>query len=180
MMLRHMATACLIYLTLLLQTGIAVDLTMHHDCKPWFPGIALIICVLLHEGPASLVWSATLGLATDGLSGERLGFHTVIVTIVAMGLLAAKQDIRSFGTLPIIVFIFVGTFAWRTFSVTAFYLLARQSQNFLQLMQYELVGALYTALMTAVLLLFVDLVNVRKRAGSHPPILTNRWSMLTR
>ena len=180
MILNHLATACVVYLALLLQTSIAFDLTLFADYRPWFPGIALVVCVLIHDGPASLIWSAVLGLATDGLSSDRPGFHTMIVTVVAMVLLSAKHDIRSFGSILIALFVFAGTFLWQSLSVIAISLSTGQLQNLPRALRCELGNAVYTLLLIWFLLTFVGLIRLRKRESSSIPVLNNRWSMLTR
>jgi rod shape-determining protein MreD len=181
MIARHLVIACLIYLTLVLQSSFASDLAFH-GFRPWLPGIALVACVLLHDGAASLMWSSLLGLAVDSLSAERLGLNVAIATLVAMGLLITRQEIRSFGVVLTGIFVLIGTIGWRVASATTLGLLNEQTLNTPQLLMSELGSGVYTGVVTICLLSLIRGAKncVRKRGGSSPTVLTNQWTMLTR
>lgn len=181
MIVRQMATACLIYLSLVMQSSLAVELAVY-EIKPWFPGIALAACVLLLDGPASVIWAALLGLAVDGLSAERLGLHAIMVTFVATGLLMVRKEIRSMKTMLSGCFVFAGTYAWRGLSVITMGLIGRQPISIHEILILEFGSGVYTALIATSLLLVVALTKRGVQKGSEPPlpVLTNQWSMLTR
>lgn len=181
MIARHMATACLIYLSLVLQSSVAAILVLY-GFKPWFPGIALAACVLLHNGSTSVVWAALLGLAVDGLSAERLGLHAIMVTFSAMALLIARQEIQSMETTLTGLFVLAATFAWRGLSAIALGLLNNQSMAWYGLLISEFGSGVYTASIAMGLLGLVDLTKrgMRRRRDSTLPVLTNQWSMLTK
>ena len=181
MILRHMTTACLIYLSLVLQTSLASELTFF-EFRPWFPGVALAACVLLHNTTSSVIWASVLGLAIDGLSAERLGLHAILATFVASGLLMARQEIRSFQTMLTGLFVFAGTVVWKSLSAVVLGLIGNQPMAIHESLISGFESAAYTSLIAVSLQLVVSLGQrvLRKRRDSVLPILTNQWSMLTR
>lgn len=181
MMVRYLATACLIYAALVLQSTFARDLAVE-GIEPWFPGIALVACVALHEGTVSLVWAALLGLMVDSLSGGRMGPHTAITTCVATILLVARQDLRTIGVILAGIFVLCGTFVWRLSALLSLAVLERRSIDPANLMITFAGEGIYTSLLTIVSLLLLKLMSLkfRERESATQPVLKNQWTMLTK
>ena len=180
-MLNHLVTACLIYLSLVLQSYLASDLAID-SFRPWFPGIILAIGILLHTEVAGLVWAGILGLALDGLSAERLGVHLVISTVVAMALMMTRHDIHSNRSVLLGVFVFAGSLLWRFVSMTTFAMLAGRDADIQASLTIALGDGIYTTVLTtAASLLFGILQTAFGRRDTATSIrLSNRWTMLTR
>ena len=181
MIARHLLIVCLIYTSLVTQSSLAADVVLF-GFRPWFPGIVLMACTLLHQGGNSLVWAALLGLSVDCLSGERLGVNVVTATLVAAGMTSLKTEVPVTGTATIVLFVFTGTIGWRVASATVHCLLANRMIDGLQILISASGSGLYTAIVTLGVLLVVQLPRfaIRSRSRSTPIALTNRWSMLTR
>ena len=181
MITRHLATACLVYLSVVMQSTIASDLTAF-GAKPWFPGMALVACLLLHEGVAFLVWSALLGFFVDGLSPERFGLNIVIATFVAMGLLMAKQEIRSFGAILTGIFVLGGTIGWRIASAVTSGLLSDDPRNIGPLLTTDIEMGVYSAMLVFGMFLLLKMLKAMfiGSGRSSQTVLTNEWMMLTK
>ena len=180
MIARHLATACLIYLSLVLQSSFAANLAIY-GARPWFPGIVLVMCAFRHDNTGSLLWSAVLGLAVDGVSAERAGVHVAIATLIATFLVIARQDIRSCGSLLAGAFALISTLLWRSGSTMTFSLLAAQTPDLTPMLLSIFGDSVYNALMTIGFLSLVQIARNRIRKPEKTPatILTNRWTMLT-
>ncbi len=181
MMLPHLVTACLIYISLVLQSCVSCDMTFH-SCRPWFPGIVLAACLLIHDEIAGVVWAGILGLVVDGLGADRMGVHLVVTTVVAAGLLLARQDTRSNGTLLLGPFVFVGTLIWRLASATTQGILDRRDFNLQESLSVAFGDGVYTAVTTVAIGLLIRLFwqASDRHKTSNPIALKNRWSMLAR
>jgi rod shape-determining protein MreD len=181
MMMSHLVTACLIYLSLVLQSCVASDIAIH-SFRPWFPGLVLAACVLRHGNVAGIVWAGILGFAVDGLSAERLGVHLVVTTFVAMGLLVAREESSSYGTMLTGIFVFAGTLIWRLASMTTHATLAGRDLNVQETLSITVGDAVYSSAITVVFtMLFLRLWRVSGRGETSTSIsLKNRWTMLTR
>ncbi len=180
-MMNHLVTACLIYLSLVLQSCVSGDLAFH-SYRPWFPGIVLAACVLMHDDVASVIWAGILGLFVDGLAAERLGVHLVVTTFVAVGLLMVRQDTRSNGTLSLACFVFVGTCTWRLASMTIDSIVIGRELDLKTAFTVALGDGFYSTVMT---LAFATLVRLLfqafgRRETSTSIALKNRWTMLAR
>jgi len=178
-MLRHLAIASLIYVALVLQPGLPVELSMA-GARPWIPGMALVLCLMLAEGSASLIWVSILGLGVDCLSGERLGVHIVVATAVAAGLQVFQSSSRFVRPAAVSIAVLTGTFFWK-FAVTALHaLLAHRTLDWPSVATAASGDAVYTA----VLVLLVLIVSRAAWASIFPERLAqfsilNRWSRLT-
>ncbi len=181
MIISHLATACLIYLSLVLQSCLAGELAFH-SFRPWFPGIVLAIGVLLHKEIAGLVWSGIIGLAVDCLSGERLGVHLVISTFVAMGLMVSRHDIQSNRPVSLCVLVFVGSFLWRFVSMATHAVLAGRGAVFHDSLTIAFGDSIYSTVLTAavVLLFCLSLKAFGRRETATSITFSNRWTMLNR
>ncbi len=153
-----------------------------HSFRPWFPGIVLAACILRHGEIAGVVWAGILGLVVDGLGAERMGVHLVVTTVVAVGLLMARQDIRSNGTLLLGSFVFVGTLTWRLASTTTQAILDRGEFNVQEYLSVAFGDGVYTAVITVVIALSIRLFwQTSGRCDTSTSItLKNRWAMLAR
>ena len=181
MILRHLSSFCLIYVAMVLQSCVANDCAIH-SFRPWFPGIALASCVLMHHEVAGVVWAAILGLAVDGLAAEPLGVHLVVTTSVAMGLTMTRQDIRSSSTVLFGVFVLIGTFIWRFASMTTHAILSRRNLNFEDYLTTSCGDGVYSATLAVgvAMLFFVFQRALGRQETSNSIALNNRWAMLTR
>ena len=181
MMMRHLATVCLIYISLVLQSCVASHLAFH-SFRPWFPGIGLAIVVLLHTDVAGLIWAGILGLVVDGLSAERLGVHLVVSTFVAMGLLMTRHDVHSNRTVLLVVFVFAGSMFWRIVSMTTHAMLVGRDADLTGLLTIAVADGLYTSVLTVGIALLICLFQklFGRRETPKSIMLSNRWAMLTR
>ncbi len=181
MIARHLLIVCLIYTSLVMQTSLAGEVVLF-GFRPWFPGIVLMACTLLHQGGNSLVWAALLGLSVDCLSGERLGVNVVTATLVATGMISLKTEGRVTGTATIVLFVFSGSIGWRVATETINCLLANRTADGSLILISASGSGIYTAIVTLGVLLVARLPRfaVRSRSRARPIALTNRWSMLTR
>ena len=176
---RHLLTAGLIYLSLALQSSLAGELLLSHS-QPWFPGIMLVVCVILHSGSAGLMWGALLGLGMDCLSNERLGVQVILVTIVGLMLRSCTRKGATFGALLTGALIFLATLCWRGLSATTLGLLENQQFH----SEWWLKGCkdgVYSALLVTSVLLFMNLLKngIKRREQTRRTVLTNQWSMLS-
>ena len=180
-MMNHLATACLIYLSLVLQSCVASDLAID-TFRPWFPGIVLAVCVLIHDDVAGVVWAGILGLVVDGLGAERLGVNLVVTTFTAVGLLMTRQDTRSNGTVFLGFFVFTGVSIWRLASMTTHATLSGRGMNFHEYLTVAFGDGLYSTVLTIVVALLIRLVwqTLGRRETSTSIALNNRWTMLAR
>ena len=180
-MINHLATAGLIYLSLVLQSCVASDLAID-AFRPWFQGIVLAVCVVIHDDVAGVVWAGILGLIVDGLGAERLGVNLVVTTFTAVGLLMTRQDTRSNGTVLLVFFVFAGTSIWRLASMTTHATLSGRDLNLHEYLTVALGDGLYSTVMTFVVALLIRLVwqASDRRETSTSIALKNRWTMLAR
>lgn len=181
MMARYLVTACLIYAAVVLQSTFAKGLAIQ-NIQPWFPGMALVACIALHEGSVSLFCAAFLGLMVDGLSGERMGPHTAIACCIATVLLMARQDLRSFGIVLSGIFVLCTTFAWKCLASIVVTLLERRAIDPGPVLISSASDGIYTALLMTSLLIIIQLVmrSLRRRPETSQPVLRNQWTMLTK
>ena len=180
-MMNHLATACLIYISLVLQSCVASDLEFQ-SFRPWFPGIVLAVCVVIHDDVAGVVWAGILGLAVDGLAAERLGVHLVVTTLTAVSLLMTRQETRSNLTVLLGGFVFAGTSIWKLASMTTHAILAGRDMNFQEYLTFAFGDGLYSTMMTVAVALFIRMVSqaLGRRETSTSIALKNRWAMLAR
>ena len=181
---RHLLTAGLIYLSLALQSSLAGELLLSHS-QPWFPGIMLVVCVILHPGSAGLMWGALLGLGVDCLSGERLGVQVILVTIVGLMLRSCTREGATFGSLRFGslrtgTLIFLATLCWKGLSATMLGL--QENQPFCS--DWWLAGCkdgVYSGVLVTSVLLFMNFLKngIKRRDQTRRTVLTNQWSMLS-
>ena len=181
MIIRQIATASLIYCSLVLQSTSASAIAVY-QLRPWFPAMVLVACVSLHKGALGIWWAGVLGLAIDGISGERLGVHLVIATFIASLLSSALQETPSSGALLYGIFVIVATFLWRSSNAITQAWLTGQVIDPLQTMILASGDATYTAgliliLMMSGKLLHIGIVRSEPRSTFS---LNNQWTMLTR
>jgi len=176
---RHLLTAGLIYLSLASQSSLAGELSLSHS-QPWFPGIMLVFCVMLHPGSAGLMWGALLGLGVDCLSNERLGVQVILVTIVGLMLRSCTREGATFGSLRTGVLIFLATLCWKGLSATTLGLLENQKFHSGWWLKACKDGV-YSALLVTSVLLFMNLLKngIKRRDQTCRTVLTNQWSMLS-
>jgi rod shape-determining protein MreD len=181
MVARHLAVATLVYLSVVVQSSLATSLSIN-GLVPWFPGIVLIVTILLHADVETLAWSASLGLIVDCLSAERIGTNMVITTFVSASLLFIIPDDRSLGAIMMGIYVFFGTWAWRLLSVVAQDVLENAQLDLFPILLSELGSAIYTAMIAVVTMALMTSIgrSIRKRGESSEMVLTNRWTMLTR
>jgi cell shape-determining protein MreD len=176
MIARQMCFACLVYLSLVLQTSLASDVALG-AFQPWLPGVSLALCLMLTDATATLFWAAVLGFGVDCLSGQRLGVHVVVATVVTTGLLMFRTDRRPVGIVAFGTLVLAGTFLWRTLSVLAQGMLDRQMIDAAVIS----VSGIYSALVAIGLLLvirfIIDAMGIHRQSGAVQ--LANRWTMLT-
>lgn len=181
MMTRHLGTACLIYFALALQATTAHEIAVY-DVRPWFPGIVLVACVLLHRGASAIGWAGVLGLGVDSVSSERLGVQLAIACIIAGVLSAASEETPSNGPLLKMIFVIVATFLWRSLNGMVQAWLCEQAIDPLRILILSSGDASYTAALTLMLLICRQTLKrgLRRREARSPFSLNNQWSMLTR
>ena len=111
-----------------------------------------------------------------------MGVHLVVTTVVAAGLLLARQDTRSNGTLLLGPFVFVGTLIWRLASATTQGILDRRDFNLQESLSVAFGDGVYTAVTTVAIGLLIRLFwqASDRHKTSNPIALKNRWSMLAR
>jgi cell shape-determining protein MreD len=179
MITRHLAIACLIYTVLVLQPSTTSDFAAV-SIRLWLPGMAVVACVLMFDGAASLVWAGILGLGIDCQSVDKLGVHLVIATLVVSVLITMRADSRSPGSVAVAAFVFGATFVWRTAAWIAHGLLDGRSIDVSQLG----VCASFDAVCTSASVLALSLTGRMLMKAVSPQqdssvSLGNRWSMLT-
>ena len=179
MITRHLAIACLIYTVLVLQPS-TTSVFSNVSIRLWLPGLAVVACVLMFDGIASLAWAAVLGFGVDCQSVDKLGVHLVIATLVASVLITIRSDSRSQGPVAVAAFVFGGAFVWRTLAWIAHGLLDGRSIDLTQLAMCACFDAVCTSAVVAVLLLTGRmLIGVFRPQRALSVSLGNRWSMLT-
>lgn len=179
MMLRHLTMATVIYVALVMQPSLPPELSVAGS-RPWIPGIALVICLVLAEGSTSLIGASVLGLGVDCLSGERLGVHVMVATAVAAGVLAMKSSARFAGPVAVSTAVLAGTFAWKTTATVLYTLLGRRPIDWPNTARASLNDAIYSA----IVVLFILITGRAIWASIFPERLVqfsilNRWSRLT-
>ena len=177
-MTRHLIIACAIYLALVLQPSLPADGALT-TFRPWLPAIALVVCVQMARETASLAWAGVLGLGVDSLSGDRLGIHVVVATLVATGMIAMKSDRRSRSVLQIGILTFGGTFLWLSLVTTIHQLLDHRTLALAETLVFSAKNGLSTAGLSLAALLLVRLIlNAFRQQRTASVTLGNRWSML--
>lgn len=179
MMLRHLAIGSLIYLALAIQPGLPVELSVAGS-RPWIPGIVLVLCLVMAEGSEALIWSSLLGLGVDCLSGERLGVHVVVTTVVATGLLAFKSSSRFSGPIAASMAVLGAIFLWKLTATGLRAVLGQRAIDWPHLAMASFGDAVYSAL----LVFLVQMASRAVWASLFPERLVqfsilNRWSRLT-
>lgn len=178
MIARHLVIVCLIYAALVLQTTAASDFATA-GFQPWWPGIVLVMCLVLTDGMASLLWVGLLGLAVDFQSAERPGVHLVLVTLIASGLNLIRSDRQTRGTFSIGAFVFGGTLIWRTAAPLAHAVLDHHSFVLMELVFAAICQAACSAVVMVFLLASVRLgMNALRNDSMSSVGLDNQWSML--
>ena len=178
-MTRHLAVACLIYLALAVQPSLGSGLVFPLF-RPWLPGIAVVVCVMLTDGAMSFVWPGVLGLAIDSLSGDRLGVHVIAATIVAIAIKTLQPNGWSRSIVVIGAFTLFGTFLWRSMAAMSHSYQYRYAIDLTRCLVPALIeGFSTTALLVGILLTCRLLMNAIRPRQTSSMSLTNRWSMLT-
>lgn len=178
-MMRHLTIVAMIYLSLVFQPCFAADIDLV-SFRPWFPGLAMVACVLLTEGALRLVWVGLLALCVDCLSGDRLGLHVIVATLIATALIVIRADSRSASVALTGMLVFSGTFLWQCTAAIAHGFIDRQPFDLEQLVLPALRDGISTVAIALCVLLTGRLLRnaIRPQRTSSLP-LTNRWSMLT-
>lgn len=178
-MARRLTLACLIYAALAWQPGLETCLR-EFPFRIWLPGLALAGCLLLAHDSERLVWAGLLGFGIDCLSGQRLGIHLILTTLVGI-LLSVCIGIRSSpGPLSVGFIVFAGTTLWRGGSAALHGILEGQSSEFVNLARSASADGLLTALIAFVLAFIGRLcVSAAQPTQRSSLSLKNRWSMLT-
>jgi cell shape-determining protein MreD len=178
MIVRQLASASVIYLSLVLQPNLdeVMGQTMF---RPWMPGMALVVCAWLTNGTSYLIWSALIGLTIDCLSEGRLGIHMLSATAAAV-LLLAFQFSRRRNILIIGALTFVSNFAWHAFAVITE---ACLSHSPIQIERYTTLVISESVATTVVLLGTLIVGRAAARAlgpySTSSVALSNQWSMLS-
>lgn len=178
-MVRHLAIAWMVYAALVLQPGASGDIAIRCFC-PWIPGIVVVACALVFEGPASLIWAAILGLGVDCLSVNRPGIHLVLATLTVSGIAALRSDHRSAGVISVGVLVFGASFVWRMAASVVNALLDRHPFDIANLASSASGDGGGTALIAIAGMVGWRLTISAFRSQNLSSIsLNNRWSMLT-
>ena len=113
-MLRHAGILSLIYLCLVVQSSLIVDLPEFG--RPFLPAVTLVLIVAWSNPAAGIFWSGFLGSVLDCISADRLGIQLGLATILALGLQLLKPLWRSRHALPLAAIALVICAFWRLLS----------------------------------------------------------------
>lgn len=179
LMVRNLAIVCLIYVVLVVQPSVSGELAVG-SFRPWLPGIAVVACGLVVDGPASLLWAAFLGLGIDCQSVERPGINLIISTLIASAVIAFRTNDRSHGAIPVALFVFAASLAWRMAASIIHSFIDRQPPAIVNLASSACWDGFSSALLTiAVMIAWRLLINSIRPQSLSSMSLNNRWSMLT-
>lgn len=179
MIARHLAMLCLIYLALVLQTGMGRDFP-GFGLPLWLPGIVLVICVRKIQGSACLVWAGLLGLGLDCQSLTPLGVHLATATIIASLLIWIQSDAGLQGLMATVMSIMGTTFVWQVSTALVHRFVDHQQRDIWQTIVSAGISAGNTTCLAAIVLVGAQAVwaIIRPRHAATVS-LNNQWSMLT-